>query len=398
VEIERQDGDQFLKGLQVTAPPGVTASLRGVTYCPEPTIAQLETETGRQELEHPLCPASSQIGTATAGAGAGSHPLYVPGKVFLAGPYKGEPLSLVAVTPAVSGPYDLGNVVVRAAIHVDPNSAQVTVASDQLPTIVGGIPLRIREVKVVLDRPNFTLNPTNCDPFAMGTTIDGEEGGSASPSVPYQVTNCASMPFGPRLNLTLTGGLKRLGHPAIHGVFVANAGDANSKKVVVALPKGELLDNKHLGTVCTRPNFDAGQCQPASVIGNARVSTPLLDQPLEGKVYLRSSTHGLPDLAMDLRGQVDVHIVGRVGSRNSGLTASFENLPDVPVGRLEVNLFGGSKGLLQNSVSLCGANKHASVEAFAQNNATLGMAPKLRVRCGSAKRHKRHRASGKAGR
>jgi hypothetical protein len=398
VEIERPDGDQFLEDLQVTAPPGVTASLQGITYCPESTIQQLGTYTGRQELERPLCPESSQIGTATAGAGAGSHPLYVPGKVFLAGPYKGEPLSLVAVTPAVSGPYDLGNVVVRAAIHVDPTTAQVTVASDQLPKIVGGIPLRIRAIKIVLDRPNFTLNPTNCAPFAMGTRIDGQEGASASPSVPYQVTNCASMPFSPRLSLSLTGGLRRLGHPAIHGVFVANPGDANSKKVVVALPKGELLDNKHLGTVCTRPNFDAGRCQPESVIGNARVTTPLLDQPLEGKVYLRSSSHGLPDLAMDLRGQVDVHVIGRVGSRNSGLVASFENLPDVPVGRLEVNLFGGSKGLLQNSESLCGANKHASVEAFAQNNATFDLSPKLKVKCGSAGRHRRHRASGKGGR
>lgn len=390
-EIERKDGEQFLSGIQVTPPPGALPSLRGVEYCPESALQRLSSGYGgRQEMAAPLCPASSQIGTSTAGAGSGSRPIYLGGKVYLAGPYKGRPLSLAVVTPAVSGPYDLGNVVVRAAIAVDPVTTQASVVSDPLPRLIKGIPLRLREVKVALDRQNFTRNPTNCRPFAMQSVILGEEGGTAGPGTPFQVTNCASLPYEPKLSLTLTGGLNRRGHPAIHGVFVAKPGEANSKDVSVTVPKGEQLDNGHIGTVCTRVAFLARACPAGSIVGAAKVTSPLLDNPLSGAIYLRSSDHKLPDLVMDLHGQVDVQVSGRLDSVKGRLRASFESLPDVPISRLEADFLGGAKGLLINSKGLCDGTKRANEEMIGQNNAQVMLTPKVKANCGSGRKKRSH--------
>jgi hypothetical protein len=393
LEIERADGDQNLSAIDVTAPPGFAATLKGVPYCPDAALAQISdaSYTGSEEIANSQCPAGSQIGVSTAGAGAGSRPVFLPGKVYLAGPYKGAPLSIAVVTPAVSGPYDLGNVVVRAAISVDPTTAQVTAVSDPLPRILAGIPLRLRQIKVDLNRPNFVVNPTNCDPFAVTVLALGEEGGFAHPQAPFQVANCASLPYGPKLGLRLTGGLKRRGHPAIHATFTAKPGEANTKSVAVALPKGELLDNAHIGTICTRVAFAANTCPAGSVLGEAQVSTPLLAQPLSGKVYLRSSNHQLPDLVMDLRGQIDIVLVGRIDTVKGGaLRTTFSTVPDAPVTSLKLDLAGGPRGLLVNSTSLCGATKKASVDMVGQNNAVVETTSKLKTACGSKARHKRH--------
>jgi hypothetical protein len=293
------------------------------------------------------------------------------------------------VTPAVSGPYDLGNVVVRAAVNVDRATAQVTAVSDPLPQILGGVLLRLRTIRINLDRPNFALNPTNCDPFAVNTAIGGDEGGVATPSASYQVANCANLPYGPGLSLKLTGGVKRRGHPAIHAVFSAKPGEANTRRVRVALPKGEQLDNSHIGTICTRVAFAAGSCPAGSVLGSAQATTPLLDQPLKGTVYLRSSTHKLPDLVMDLKGQIDLELSGRIDTtRNGALRTTFETVPDAPVTSFALNLAGGSKGLLINSRSLCGKPKQAKVRMTGQNGAVVSGASKLKTTCKA--RHKRH--------
>ena len=193
------------------------------------------------------------------GAGAGSRPLHTSGSVYLAGPYKGAPLSLVTVVPAVSGPYDLGNVVVRSPIFVDPTTAQTTTVADEIPQILAGIPLRLRSLRIDLDRPGFKINPTNCDRFAISGQVIGSEGATAEIGAPFQVANCASLPYAPSLSLRLSGGIKRLGHPAIHAVFKQQPGEANSRIVQVALPKNEILDNAHIGNVCTRPRLRRGQ-------------------------------------------------------------------------------------------------------------------------------------------
>ena len=392
VDVSRSDGDQNLHGIDVTTPPGFSATIKGVPYCPQSSIDQLASPayTGLAELAAGACPAASQIGTVTAGAGAGTRPVFVGGRVYLAGPYKGAPLSLVIVVPAVSGPYDLGNVAVRAAVEVNPLTAQVTTRSDPLPEIVEGVPLRTRSLRVELDKPNFALNPTNCNPFSVDATVYGNQGAQVSFSPRYQVASCAALPYEPELSLRLTGGTNRRGHPAIHAILKAKPGEANSRSISVTVPKGELLDNAHIGTVCTRPQFASGTCPATAAIGTATVSTPLLDQSLTGTVYLRSSSHDLPDMALDLRGQIDIEAVGLIDSVNGRLRTKFDTVPDVPFSRITLDLAGGSKGLLVNSEPLCAADKQATVRMTGQNGVTANSKVKLQVPCGPGSRGRRH--------
>jgi hypothetical protein len=392
--LSRDDGDQNLDGVTVRTPPGFAATLRGIPYCSDASLAAAAaaTYTGLAELTSPSCPAASQIGTSVTGAGAGSHPLYLSGRVYLAGPYHGAPLSIAVVTQAVSGPYDLGNVVVRAAISVNPITAGVTAASDPLPQIVGGIPLRLRTIRVDLDRPSFALNPTSCRRLSVDTTVFGDQGGVASPSAFYQAANCGDLPYGPKLSLKLKGGLKRRGHPAIHAVFSTKPGEANTRRVSVALPKGELLDNSHIGTVCTRPDFAKDACPAASQLGTAEATTPLLDAPLRGNVYLRSSpAHKLPDLVMDLEGQFDIELAGRIDTaKNGALRTNFDAVPDAPVTSFVLDLVGGSKGLLTNSEDICDAGKKATVKMTGQNGVVTNRKVSLQSACGGQQSPKRH--------
>jgi hypothetical protein len=405
LNLTREDGDQNLTGLDVTTPPGFSATLKGIPYCPESAIGQLANSSysGRLEQANSVCPTASRIGSVVASAGAGTRPVRVSGNAYLAGPYKGAPLSLLIIVPAVSGPYDLGNVATRAALYVDPLTAQVHAVSDPLPQILDGVPLRTRSIEIDLDRadaqghPNFTRNPTNCDPFAVDATVYGDQGTQAARSTHYQVANCADLPYGPHLRLRLTGGIKRRGHPAIHAVFDARPGEANTGRVQVSLPKGELLDNAHIGTVCTRVLFAARSCPKASLLGTATVTTPILDQPLKGNAYLRSSVHELPDIAIELRGQVDFQLVGRVDSVNASLRTTFEGVPDVPVSRFKLDLLGGKRGLLQNSESLCVKTKRATARMRGQNGASITAKVPLEVGCGAA-RHavvRHHRIDGR---
>jgi hypothetical protein len=381
----------------IKAPPGFAATLRGIPYCSDAALnaAALTTYTGLAELAAPSCPASSQVGVSMSGSGAGTHPLYLPGRVYLAGPYKGSPLSLAIITPAVSGPYDLGNVVVRTAISVDPITAEVSATSDPLPGIVDGIPLRLRSVLVHLDRRNFALNPTSCRKLSVDATVLGDEGGVATPSTHYQAANCGDLAYGPKLTLNLTGGLKRRGHPAIHALFTAKPGQSNTRLVSVALPNGELLDNSHIGNVCTRSQFAANACPASSAIGSAEATSPLLDNPVRGSVYLRSGAGKLPDLVMDLEGQIDIELVGTIDTlRGGSLRTTFKAVPDVPVSRFTLDLAGGKKGLLVNSESLCDSPKDASVKMTGQNGKATTGKVRLQAGCGSKVKHKRHRPHG----
>jgi hypothetical protein len=391
VEVSRQDGDQDLTGLNVKTPPGFSATLKGIPYCPQAAIDQLSNSlySGSSELTGSACPAASQIGTAEVGAGAGSRPIYLPGKVYLAGPYKGAPLSLLVVVPAVSGPYDLGNVTVRAAIHVDPLTAQVTTVSDPLPQILEGIPLRTRFIQVNLDRPDFGLNPTNCEPLAVSSQILGDEGAESTLSNHFQVGGCSSLPFRPKLSVRLTGGVNRLGHPAIHAVLSTAPGEANPRSVVVTLPGGELLDNSHIGSVCSKVDFAAEHCPGSSRLGYVTLSTPLLDHPLSGPIYLRSSGAGLPDLALDLNGQLHVVALAGIDSVHGAYRTSFRAIPDVPLGTVSLDLAGGAKGLLQNSEGLCGTHKSATAVMVGQSDGSITRHVSLQVACRS--RPKPHR-------
>jgi hypothetical protein len=401
VELTRSDGDQFLSGLTVTTPPGFSGILKGIPYCPQAAIDQLGNPlySGLSEIASSACPAASQIGTAVAGAGAGNHPLYVGGKVYLAGPYKGAPLSLVVVIPAVSGPYDLGNVAVRAAIRVDPVTAQVTTVSDPFPQILEGIPLRTRSILVNLDRPGFALNPTNCRPLSTDATVFGDQGAQANISSPFQVANCARLGFAPKLAIKLKGGTKRSANPALTATLTYPEGSyANIKSASVALPHSEFLDQAHIKTICTRVVFAEGstpgeKCPPGSVYGFAKAETPLLDKPLEGPVYLRSSSHNLPDLVAALNGQIDITLEGRIDTdKHAGIRTTFEVVPDAPVAKFTLEMAGGNKGLLENSEDICAKPQKAIARFTAQNGKVDNFNPTIANSCKKSDKH--HKKAG----
>jgi hypothetical protein len=395
--LSRTDTDQYLTSTGVKTPPGLVASLRGIPYCPEAALAKVSEEnySALAEQASSACPPASHVGEVFTAAGAGSRPLYnTNGDVYVAGPYKGAPLSFAFVVPAASGPYDLGNVLVRAAVYVDPLSAQVRTVTDPIPQIIGGIPLRARMIQVELDRPKFIRNPTNCDPFSVDTSVAGDEGARFEDKSHFQVANCASLAFGPKLKLKMSGGTARRGHPAILATVQQSPGEANMKQVSVKLPSTQLLDNSHIQGVCTRVEFARESCPEKSRLGTAEAETPLLDQPLKGAVYLRSSSHRLPDLAVMLKGQIEIELSGRVDAVNGALRTTFDSIPDAPVSRFRLNLAGGKKGLIVNGSSLCTGPKPALVEMTGQSGATLSRRVKLDVPCGDkAEARKRHRRS-----
>jgi hypothetical protein len=405
LQLTRKDGDQFLSALNVKTPPGFSATLKGVPYCPEAAIKAMASSTysGVNELSNPTCPKASQVGEVYGGAGAGSRPFYAPGKAYLAGPYKGAPLSMVVVVPAVSGPYDLGDIVVRNALYVDPETAQVSAVSDPLPQIVEGVPLRVRSVLVKLNRPNFTLNPTNCEAHQINASFQGAEGASSSSSSHFQVANCAKLGFSPKLYLKLKGGTKRAGHPALTGTLKMPQGGANVSKLVVALPHSEFLDQSHIGTVCTRVQFAAHNCPAASIYGQVTATTPLLDQPLSGPVYLRSSSHLLPDLVIALKGPpslpIEVVVPGRVDTGPSGgIRTSFEAVPDAPVSSVSLKMQGGKKGLLVNSTDICRNTEAAELKTTGQNGKRATLSVPLKADCGGKARKKRAQRAKREGR
>jgi len=397
--LSRADGDQYLTGISVKTPAGFAATLKGIPYCPEAAIAASGAlgASGLAELTAPACPAASQVGSVTAGAGAGARPLHTPGKVYLAGPYKGAPLSLAVVVPAVSGPYDLGNVVVRAAVHVDPVTARITTVSDPLPQIVDGIPLRVRSLLIDLDRPDFAINPTNCSPFGIAATLRGDQGGEANPTYPFQAANCTDLDFGPKLALKLKGGTKRTANPALKAILTQPAGQANLAKTVVTLPHSVFLDQAHIRTICTRVQFAADNCPAGSVYGKASAISPLLDKPLSGPVYLRSSSNPLPDMVVDLKGQVDIELVGRIDSKNQGIRVSFGSIPDAGVSKFVLEMKGGAKGLLVNSTDLCKGEHRAVAKIAGQNGRTANQSPRLQASCRKATASKRERGNKRAG-
>ncbi len=396
LKLGRQDGSQQIGAIDTTLPKGLAAKLAGVPYCSEAQIAQAQSREkpnmGGLEQSNPSCPAASEVGTVTVGAGAGLTPFYVQGHAYLAGSYKGAPLSLVIVTPAVAGPFDLGAVVVRTALNVDPETAQVRAVSDPLPRIIDGVPLDLRSVVVKLDRPSFTLNPTSCDPAQITGSAAMLSGQSSALVSPFQVGGCDALKFKPKLALRLKGGTKRNKYPALKAVltYPKGSGYANIKSAQVTLPHSEFLEQAHIGTICTRVQFAADQCPAKSIYGKARAFTPLLDKPLEGPVYLRSSSRELPDLIAKLDGQVPVVLVGKVDTgSNDGIRNTFEAAPDAPVSKFVLEMQGGKKGLLVNSENICAKAQRALATYSAHNAATYTAKPAIKNDCGKKAKHKR---------
>ncbi len=375
VRIARTDGQQELKVVDVTLPKGLTGKLAGIPYCPEGSLAAAVGSTGKAELANPSCSSASQIGNVSTESGTGANPLKLSGKAYLAGPYRGAPLSMATITPAVAGPYDLGTVVVRVALNVDPKTAQINAVSDVIPDVFGGAKLDIRRIDVDVDRRKFMLNPTNC---AKRETSGVIKGGGADPtdpaafssyavSDPFQASQCNKLAFKPKLFTRLFGPTKRAKNPRIRAILEARNGDANMARAALTLPPSLFLDQSHIKTICTRPQLTSKTCPKGAVYGQAEAKSPLLDKKLKGPVYLVASDDKLPNLVADLRGQVRIQLRGVISSKRGGLKTVFPEVPDVPVKKFILNMKGGKKSLIVNSQNLCAKKQKAVLNLKGQN-------------------------------
>jgi hypothetical protein len=397
LNVTRESGEQNITGMNIELPRGLLAKLSGIQLC-----GDAEASTG-------ACPAGSQIGTATVAAGPGPTPLWVPqpGKeptaVYLGGPYKGAPYSVIVKVPAQAGPFNLGTVAVRAAIAIDPETAQVTVESDPLPQILEGVPITYRTIHVDLNRPNFVLNPTNCESAAVTAQFSGSSGGAATGSDRFVVGNCEALGFKPKLQLSLRGSTKHAGHPGLKAVltYPKSGAWANIARAQVNLPHSEFIDQANLNKTCTKPVLLAGQCPAKSIYGKVKAWTPLLDKPLEGPVYLVGGYgYKLPALVAELNGQIRVLLVGKVDSGpNHGIRNTFEAVPDAPVEKFELELKGGPKySLLENSEDLCAKAQRGIARFTGQNGRIEQMKPLIANGCKKKGRSgsQKHQASAKS--
>jgi hypothetical protein len=381
----RSDTDQDLAGLSVTLPPGLLAKIAGVPLCPD---ANASAGT---------CPEASRVGAVQVGAGPGPNPLFVTGTAYLTGPYKGGPYGLAVVVPAVAGPFNFGTVVVRQSLHIDPTDAHVTDVSDPFPTILNpvgangqanGIPIRLRRVDVSIDRPSFTFNPTNCAKLQVGGSLSSVAGATPTLATPFQVTNCATLKFAPKFSVSTSARTSKangasltakLSYPnAPQGTF------ANISKVKVELPKQLPSRLTTLQKACTNAQFEANPagCPPESIIGHAKVITPLLPLPLSGPAYFVS--HGgeaFPSLTMILQGNgVTIKLVGTTFINRAGITSTtFKTVPDTPFSTFELTLPRGKFSALAANGNLCTSKLVMPSEFFAQNGAVMKQSTPIAV-------------------
>ncbi len=414
LRLSRNDGEQEFTHFSIKLPPGIVAKLAGVPFCPDAAIAAAKARTGphggQEELASPSCPAASEIGRTLVGAGVGPSLAYAPGKVYLAGPYNGSALSIAAITAAKVGPFDLGTVVVREAIKINPETAEVFIdatGSDPIPHIIKGIPVHARDIRVYVDKPQFMLNPTSCERTSTASTVLGSGLNFSSEAddvpitvtSPFQAADCASLGFKPKLALNLKGASGRGGHPRFKAVLTPRKGDANSAFAQVTLPHSVFLDTEHIKTICTRVQFNSGpfpgsNCPKASIYGYAKAITPILDEAVQGPVFLRSSSHNLPDLVAALHsGKIDFNLVGRIDSVKGGrIRNTFELVPDAPVSKFTLEMQGAKKGLLVNSTDLCKSTNRAISDFRGQNGKRSLTHPELVPDCGKARKKGRGKA------
>jgi hypothetical protein len=403
MRVTRKDGEQDMTKFSAILPPGELGSLAGVDKCPDSAIATAKAKTGKEELASPSCPSNSLIGHTLAGAGVGNSLTYVKGQVYLGGPYHGDPLSVIAITPGVAGPFDAGTIVVQEALTLNPKTAEVEVdgaASDPIPHIIKGIVLKLRDLRIYVDRPNFTLNPTSCEESSARSVLFGSYLNVLSPAddksvdlqTRYQAANCLNLGFKPDLKLSLKGGTKRGGHPGLTATYTPRKGDANIKGLVARLPRSAFLDQAHIRTICTRVQFAAKACPKGAQYGYIKAWTPLLDTPLEGPVWLRSSNHKLPDLVFDLHGLVDIEVDVRIDSKGGGIRASLEDSPDAPLSKVVLKMQGAKKGLIVNSRNLCGSTNRANIGFEGQNGKEAKANPVMKADCGGKRKHKRQKS------
>jgi hypothetical protein len=385
----RSDGEQNLARLQVTTPPGLLGTLSDVALCGEP------------QAQQGTCGPESLIGHVTVGVGAGSNPYYVTGKAFLTGSYHGAPFGLSFVVPAIAGPLNLGTVVVRAAVNVDPHTAALTVTSEPLPQILQGVPLHIRAVNVTLDREHFIFNPTNCDPQSIDATLTSALGASVPLSTRLQATNCTSLSFTPKFSVTTSGKTSRASGASLDARIQVPAGaQANFARVKVELPKALPSRLTTLQKACTAQVFEANPagCPAASLVGYAKATTSLLPVTLTGPAYFVS--HGgeaFPSLIVVLEGYgVRVDLVGSTFISKKGITSStFAAVPDVPVTTFELYLPEGPYSALAANGELCKQKLRMGTELVAQDGASIHQSTPIGVTACTKGKTKTAKVAGK---
>jgi uncharacterized repeat protein (TIGR01451 family) len=398
--VKREDREQDISSVSSTLPEGLLASVADVAQCPEPQASQ------------GACPASSLIGSATAGIGAGSEPFYQSGKVYFTGPYGGAPFGLSVVVPAVAGPFNLGNVIVRVALFINPTTAQVTAVSSALPQIIDGVPLRIRTVNVTLSNPAFTFNPTSCAGSNITGTIYSTQGAKAGVATPFNAAGCKNLPFKPGFTASTAGKASKANGANLTVKVTSKGGpqaggeEANIASVKVDLPKQLPSRLTTLQKACTEAQFASNPagCPSASNVGTATAATPILAHPLVGPAYLVSNGGAaFPDLEIILQGEgVKLVLDGNTFISKAGITSStFKTVPDAPISSFELKLPTGKFSVLGANVpakakySLCGQALSMPTAITGQNGAVVKQATKIAV-TGCAK-HKKVKKKAKHG-
>jgi hypothetical protein len=397
--FSRKDREQDLAGITVNTPPGLLGKIAGIEQCPEPQAA------------NGTCGPNSLIGHTNVAAGAGSHPFWVSGNVFLTGPYKGAPFGLSVVVPTVAGPFKLagsngqGDDVVRAAIRVNPNTSALSVTSDPLPQIIDGVPLRIQTVNVTIDRPGFMFNPTNCAQQAITGTVTSAQGAAANVSSPFAVAGCANLPFKPSFRVSTQAKTSKANGASLDVKVGSSTGQANIAKVHVTLPKQLPARLTTLQKACTDTQFNANPagCPAASIVGMAVAHTPVLANPLSGPAYLVS--HGgvaFPDLVIVLQGEgITLVLDGNTNIKKGITTSTFNSVPDAPVSSFELKLPEGSHSVLATDIptkaksSMCGQALTMPTTITGQNGAVVTQTTKIGVTgCPKAKKAKAKKKKG----
>jgi hypothetical protein len=403
LHLTRKVTEQEIVSYSAQFPPGLLGKIAGIPYCPEAAIEAARQNSGVAERDHPACPAASLIGHTYSGYGVGSVLAYAPGNLYLAGPYRGSAFSVVAIDSALVGPFDLGVVIVRSAVRIDPVTAQASIdatGTDPIPHIIDGIPIHLRDIRAYIDRPNFTLNPTSCEKFTVASALNGAglrfgdraDDTLATATAPFQAFDCASLGFRPRIGLKMKGGTKRGSHASLRVVVRPRPGNANIRSAQVTLPPSLFLEQGNIKTICTKAQFAAHNCPQGSVYGHVRAFTPLLEAPMEGPAYLRASSHTLPDLVFALRGHgVEVDVAGRIDSFRGGIRGTFPVIPDAPVTKFVLKMNAGKRGLLVNAENLCRKRQPATAKFIGHANRGWRLHPEVKATCKKKKKGRRKR-------
>jgi hypothetical protein len=390
VELARSDAMSEISTFSASLPEGLTANLSGVPFCAESDIELARTKTGAQEQAEPSCPEASLIGHTLVGTGVGAVLDYVPGKLYLSGPFHGDPLSVVSITSAVVGPFDLGTIVIRFALRIDPYTARVSIdpsGSEPIPTIIDGIVTHVRDIKVSIDRPNFTLNPTACEPAPTASTLTSPQGQTAIVSTPFVPDDCEELAFKPVLSVSTKAKTSKAGGASLSVKLtdpIQLGSEANIRTVKVDLPKQLPSRLTTLQQACTEKQFDANPagCPSGSKIGYAKASTPILPVPLTGPaIFVSHGGEAFPSLILVLQGYgVTIDLVGATYISPQGITSTtFKTIPDEPVGSFELTLPQGKYSALTANANLCKSKLEMPTAFLAQNGASIHKTIKIAV-------------------